>query len=203
MRNSKLFCFLSLLLTCTLLLFGCGKAAVQLPPLPTPEVVTPTPEPTPTPLPEPSPTETPVLAVVPENEPASEPSQPEEPEPSPVPTPEPTPENLDVPHMRVEEATVPEDYDQGGVVDLRGTVITDKGLLVEVWGGIVDADDTVVQESVYWPYMPEFGLAGTVNAGLQFGYLTPGAYVYRLTATADYNGESYTETLIEQSFRVR
>ncbi|MBQ9687524.1 MAG: hypothetical protein IJV41_13435 [Oscillospiraceae bacterium] len=200
MKRIKRLLLLMLIMACVVQLCGCGRASVKLPPLPTPTVETPTPAPTPEVTPELTPEPTPVPTTEPTPEPAAEPSA--EPEPTPESTPEPTPENPDIPHIRVEDETVPVGFTQGGVVNLLGTVLTDKGMLVNVRGVIVDSEGNVIQECVFWPYLPEFGLAGTVNAELQFGYLMPGDYVYQLTATAEYNGQSVSETLINQDFEV-
>lgn len=195
MRKKAYIVYIMALALCLVLLGGCSRSQVKLPPLPTPaaETPTPTPEPTPEPTVEPSPAPTPEPTV----EPVPEPT----PEPTPVPTPEPT-ENPDTPHLRVEDATLPEDMTQWGVVDLRGTVITDKGQILEVWGAIVDADGNVVQECQFYPYLSEFGLAGSVNAELHFAMLDPGSYSYQLKATAENNSYNSTEMLIDHPFKV-
>ena len=112
MRNVKIKRIAVILLAaCCLLLCGCSRLArITLPPLPTPVVETPTPSPTATPEP------TPVPTPVPTPEPTPEP----EPEPTPVPTPE--PEDVNTPHLSIENETLPQDMTQSGIQDLLGEI---------------------------------------------------------------------------------
>ena len=182
-----------LLAACCLLLCGCSRLArITLPPLPTPVVETPTPSPTATPEP------TPVPTPVPTPEPTPEP----EPEPTPVPTPE--PEDVNTPHLSIENETLPQDMTQYGIQDLLGEITTDKGMITLVRGVILDADGNVVdgQECIDYPYAPYCSIAGTVNAVITFGSLQPGNYVYELSATAENNGIITEKVLISQPFEV-
>ena len=133
--------------------------------------------------------------------PAAEPTPMLTPPPTPEPTPE--PEDPNIPHMRIENATYPENMSPGGVAYLYGNIIVDKGLIVQVRGRIVDADGYNVQQCIYYPYESNFSLAGTVNSELVFGLLEPGHYAYIVSAIAENN--SYTngeEILIEHPFEV-
>lgn len=184
-----------LLAICCLMLCGCGRISrITLPPLPTPVVETPAPSPTATPEPTPAPT------PVPTPEPTPEPES--EPEPTPVPTPE--PEDVNTPHLSIENETLPGDMTQYSIQDLLGEITTDKGMITLVRGVILDADGNVVegQECIDYPYAPYCSIAGTVNAVLTFGSLQPGSYVYELSATAENNGITTEKVLISQPFEV-
>ncbi len=124
----------------------------------------------------------------------------------PTPTPPPAPESTEdpnIPHLSIEDATYPEDMTQGSVACLLGKICTDKGVIVQVCGRIVDADGYVVQKCIFFPYENTFSLAATVNSELVFGLLEPGRYTYVVSAIAEYN--SYTngeEILIEHPFEI-
>ncbi len=125
--------------------------------------------------------------------------------PAPTPTPEPTPkpEDPNIPHLYIRDATYPENMGQGGIAVLLGEIYTDKGVIAQVCGRIVDANGENVQQCMYYPYDDVFSLAGTVNAELRFGLLEPGHYAYIVSAIAENN--NYTngeEILIEHPFEI-
>ncbi len=126
------------------------------------------------------------------------------PSPEPTATPEPTPEptattNPNIPVITIVDATEPSDMKAGNVVDIRGIVKTDKGQLTNITGQLIK-DGEVIQEYTYMPYLSEFSLAGTLNASMHFADLGAGEYTYRLTAAAEYNGETAETVLIEKNF---
>ncbi len=214
-----------LLLSVMLILCGCSRlAAIELPPLPTPTsddfsslrdafpqsatsadypadaAYTPDPY-TVTPVPAVSETVSPFPTATPI--PASTPVPTATPAPTPVPTPVPTPEDPNVPHLYIQNVTLPENMPQYGIADLYGEIYTDKGVIAMVWGRIVNADGDIVQNCKYYPYTDTFSLAGTVNAELRFGLLEPGHYAYVVSAIAENN--SFTngeEVLIEHPFEI-
>ena len=190
MRNVKIKRTVVILLAiCCLLLCGCSRfTRVTLPPLPTPVTETPTPSPTATPEPTPEPT------PVPTPEPT--------PEPTPVPTPE--PEDVNTPHLSIQNETLPQNMTQYSIQELLGEITTDKGMITFVRGVILDADGNVVdgQECIDYPFAPYCSIAGTVNAVLTFGILQPGTYVYELSAAAENNGVTNEKVLISQPFEV-
>lgn len=194
MRNRKRRSLLAAVLVCScLLLCGCGiSTRITLPPLPTPAPETPSPLPTAEPAPTPAPTP----------EPTPEPTV--EPTPTPEPEPSPEPEDPNTPHLSIANETVPEDMSQYGIATLLGEISTDKGMIVQVRGVIMDEEGNVVegQECVDYPYAPFCSIAGTVNAALQFALLQPGHYIYELSAIADNNGVTNEEVLISQPFEV-
>ena len=143
------------------------------------------------------PSATPATTASPEPTPASTP------EPMPVPTPEPivTP-NPNVPVITISGATEPSDMQQYNVADLRGIIKTSRGQLTCVCGRLTDERGETVQEYTYIPYMPEFSLAGTLNADMHFGDLPVGTYTYRLSAAAENGAEKADAVLIEKTFTV-
>lgn len=173
---------------------ACSRVISKLPPLPTPaarepvetadvflEEAEPTPELTAMPTPEPTPVPT----------------------PPPTPEPTPTPEDPNIPHLFIRGESYPESMGQGGIAVLYGEIYTDKGVIVQVRGRIVDADGNNVQQCLYYPYDSTFNLLGTVNAELVFGLLEPGQYSYIVSAIAENN--SYTngeEVLINHPFEI-
>ena len=198
MRYRKSLCLIAALAICFLFLQGCGSFV--LPPVPTPSEETPTPELTASPSLSPAaeaanPAET--AAPEPTPEPTPEPS------PTPVPEPTPTPEDPDQPHLSIREETRPERVKQYDVFSLQGIVETDKGVIIELRGAILDTDGIVVQESsLYQPYDDQISLAGTVNADLRFGELALGDYVYQVVAVAENKSLRAREILIDQPFRI-
>ena len=186
MRYRKSLCLIAALAICFLFLQGCGSFV--LPPVPTPSEETPTPE----------------LTASPSLSPAAEAANPAEtaaPEPTPEPTP--TPEDPDQPHLSIREETRPERVKQYDVFSLQGIVETDKGVIIELRGAILDTDGIVVQESsLYQPYDDQISLAGTVNADLRFGELALGDYVYQVVAVAENKSLRAREILIDQPFRI-
>lgn len=195
MKYKKLIA--SVLLVCAALaLCGCSSSlsGLELPPLPTA-----TEEPTPTP----AATYIPKVTATPEPTPTPTPTPTPEPTPTPVPTA--TPEPTAVPGSPVlwaEGMTLPEDIPVGEVCSLRGWIYTDSGTITEVRGVIVNSAGEEVQSCYFTNAQYCFGLAGTVNAELQFGLLSAGTYTYTLTVTAVNDVASVTETLAEQSFTV-
>ena len=213
MNRKRIGCLLlSLLLT--LALCACSvKPKVELPPLPTPteKPALATQEPTPAPTPVPTPAPTPTPEPSPSAEPTPAPEVSAEPSAAPLPevlaTPEPTPDDPDAPIITLRDETYPSDMPQYSTCDLWGVIETDKGVLSEVVGTIFDANDNVVQQYPDYPYMSSYSIGGTINAHLQFHYLTPGSYVYRLAAVAVNTLPSGEERvsekiLINQSFEV-
>ena len=183
----------ALLLLCAVFaLCGCRAVMDRLPPLPTPSNG------------EPEPTEAAFLAtaepaLIPTPAPTPVPTLP----PTPTPAPTPKPEDPNTPHLYIRDATYPESMGQGGIAVLLGEIYTDKGVIAQVRGRIVDADGNNVQQCLYYPYDSTFSLAGTVNAELVFGLLEPGHYSYIVSAIAENN--SYTngeETLIDHPFEI-
>ena len=183
-----------LVLSMACALGACSRVISKLPPLPTPaaqepvrtadvflEEAEPTPEPTAMPTPPPTPVPT----------------------PPPTPEPTPTPEDPNIPHLFIRGESYPESMGQGGIAVLYGEIYTDKGVIVQVRGRIVDADGNNVQQCLYYPYDSTFSLLGTVNAELVFGLLEPGQYSYIVSAIAENN--SYTngeEVLINHPFEI-
>ena len=183
-------------------LSACGSAPdIELPPLPT--YTDETPAPTQTPKPSPTATVSPEPTVLATAAPEASPASLVSPEPaeSPVPTPVPTVET-DVPFISIYEPTLPSDMLQYNVATLHGMVLTDKGTITNVTAMLTDEAGTAVQTCYYQPMTPNFSLAGTVNAELQFALLQPGTYFYVLNAEADNNGVSAREELIYHRFTV-
>ncbi len=116
-----------------------------------------------------------------------------------MPTPTPIP---GAPVLRTEGMTLPEDMLQNNIASLRGWIYVDSGTITEVRGAILNASGTAVQESAFSNDTASFGLAGTINAELQFAPLVPGDYTYTLTVTAVNAVATVTETLAEQPFTV-
>ena len=196
-----------LLLGLVLLLGACSRiAGIDIPPLPTPRDEQPeaaAPVQTVPPLP-PTPA-APEFSLAPVTPP---PAPPVTPSPTPVPTPDPTPEPVqedpNVPHLRIENATLPQSMEPYGVVNLQGEIYTDKGVIAQVCGRIYN-NDTGQNDQIcmYYPYEPYFSLAGTVNAKLIFGVLEPGHYSYIVSAIAENNSFSSGEqVLIEHAFEI-
>ena len=189
----------ALLLLCAVFaLGGCRAVMDRLPPLPTPSNGEPVPEPFAADL---LPTTEPPLVATPAPTPV--PTLPPTPSPTPTPAPTPKPEDPNTPHLYIRDATYPESMGQGGIAVLLGEIYTDKGVIAQVRGRIVDADGNNVQQCLYYPYDSTFSLAGTVNAELVFGLLEPGHYSYIVSAIAENN--SYTngeETLIDHPFEI-
>lgn len=195
-----------LLLGLVFLLGACSRIkSIEIPPLPTPRAdrseesvqVQPT-------LPTP-----PVFSAAPAAEPpvpvdTPAPTPIETPAPTPVPTPAPTPEDPNIPHLYIENATLPQSMEPYGVVNLQGEIYTDKGVIAQVCGRIYN-NDTGQNDQIcmYYPYEPYFSLAGTVNAKLIFGVLEPGHYSYIVSAIAENNSFSSGEqVLIEHAFEI-
>ena len=105
--------------------------------------------------------------------------------------------------MRIYEDTRPERVKQFEVFSLRGKIETDRGVIIELRGAILDPEGRIVQESkLYQPYEALVSLAGTVNADLKFAELPLGTYVYQVVAVAENNRLRAREILIDQSFEV-
>lgn len=200
-KMKRLLCAIAVV--CMMCLLGaCSSVMSKLPPLPTPRTETPAPttdifampEATlpPAPTAEPAPIETVPPTPVPT------------PEPTPVPTPESPREDPNIPHLYIENETLPESMPRYGVADLYGDIYTDKGVIAMVTGRIYSNDsDEDVQICNFYPYTNTFSLAGTVNAQLIFGMLEPGSYTYVVSAIAE--NESYSSgsvVLIEHGFQI-
>ena len=198
-----------LLLGLVFLLGACSRiASVEIPPLPTPGrsqpeatadiMAEPTLSPiTPPPVFSPAPTaEIPAPTLPPTPAPVQT--------PLPTPTPEPVHEDPNTPHLRIENATLPQNMEPYGIVDLHGEIYTDKGVIAQVCGRIYN-NDTGQNDQIcmYYPYEPYFSLAGTVNSKLIFGVLEPGHYSYIVSAIAENNSFSSGEqVLIEHAFEI-
>ena len=196
-----------LLLGLVFLLGACSRIkSIEIPPLPTPRAneadtaVQPQLPPTPTP---------PALSAAPMTEPpvpvnTPAPAPAETPAPTPTPTPAPTPEDPNIPHLYIENATLPQSMEPYGIVDLHGEIYTDKGVIAQVCGRIYNNDTGQnAQICMYYPYEPYFSLAGTVNSKLIFGVLEPGHYSYIISAIAENNSFSSGEqVLIEHAFEI-
>ena len=196
-----------LLLGLVFLLGACSRfASVDIPPLPTPRrsqpeatadiMAQPAPAPiTPPPVLSPAPTAQPPAPTIP---PTPAPVQ------TPTPTPEPVREDPNIPHLHIENATLPQNMEPYGIVDLHGEIYTDKGVIAQVCGRIYN-NDTGQNDQIcmYYPYEPYFSLAGTVNSKLIFGVLEPGHYSYIVSAIAENNSFSSGEqVLIEHAFEI-
>ena len=202
MRSKRGRYWIAVWAVCFLFLHGCG--AFVLPPLPTPAKETPAAEPPASQAPAPA-----VLEQTPAETAAAEPTPELTPEPAPtvsptpVPEPTPTPENPDQPHLRIQEETRPERVKRYDVFSLQGIVETDKGVIIELRGAILDAEGIIVQKSaLYQPHDDQVSLAGTVNADLRFAELSVGDYVYQVVAVAENNGLRDREVLIDQPFSI-
>ena len=204
---------LVLVMACSL--GACSRIrSIKLPPLPTPgnETAVPTADPfVQLPPVESQQTTAPAVSAAPALPsmtpafPSTAPAFPTAPALTPTPTPAPTPyvEDPNIPHLYIENVTLPPNMGQYGVVDLYGNIYTDKGVIAMVWGRIVDADGVVVQNCKYYPYTDSFSLAGTVNAELHFAVLEPGHYAYVVSAIAENNSYSSGEkVLIEHPFEI-
>jgi len=205
----RLLC--AFVVVCMMCLLGaCSRILDKLPPLPTPTTETPAPTtdvfamPEATMLPAPGAETVPEAAVPPAPIPTPEPTPLPTPEPTPMPTPEPPREDPNIPHLFIENETLPESMPRGGVADLYGDIYTDKGLIAMVTGRIFSNDSGEdVQICNFYPYTNTFSLAGTVNAQLIFGVLEPGSYTYVVTAIAE--NDSYSSgsvILIEHGFQI-
>ncbi len=227
MKKNRTIILLLLTALCASSLGGCSRlAGVRLPPLPTPdeteiaengytkedpsvsfppaspEIILPSSDPFSEQTPESVPVSPdPALTLEQAALPAAEPVlQPEEPSPA---VSEAVTENPNAPHLYIEGATYPENMGQGGIAMLVGQIYVDKGVIVQVVGRIVDENGSNIQQCVYYPYVSNFSLAGTVNAELVFGLLEPGDYRYIVSAVAENN--SYTngeEILIDHPFTI-
>lgn len=208
-RMKRLLC--AFVVVCMMCLLGaCSRILDKLPPLPTPMTETPAPTtdvfamPEATMLPAPGAETVPEAAVPPAPIPTPEPTPLPTPEPTPMPTPEPPREDPNIPHLFIENETLPESMPRGGVADLYGDIYTDKGLIAMVTGRIFSNDSGEdVQICNFYPYTNTFSLAGTVNAQLIFGVLEPGSYTYVVTAIAE--NDSYSSgsvILIEHGFQI-
>ena len=188
---------------CMMCLLGaCSRVLDKLPPLPTPS--TETPAPTVDAFAMPEQTMPPAPSIEPAPTPSVPPTPMPTPEPTPVPTPEPPREDPNVPHLFIENETLPESMPRYGVADLYGDIYTDKGVIAMVTGRIFSNDSGEdVQICNFYPYTNTFSLAGTVNAQLIFGVLEPGSYTYVVTAIAE--NDSYSSgsvVLIEHGFQI-
>ena len=170
---------------------GCQhKNMALLPPLPTVADETPTPEVTETPAPAPVPSPTP------------EPTEPPSAEtPAPTPSPEPV-KDPNMPELFIENETLPENMVRYNVATLHGIISTTKGCITMVCGMLTDSAGNIIQECSFTPYTPEFSLAGTVNAELQFAFLEPDTYTYQVFAVAENKGISNEQMLINHSFTI-
>ena len=207
MRNRNLKSLLCLVFVICMIanLSACSSVLDKLPPLPTPSTETPAPTidisavpETPAPPAPPAPSTEPVPAeIVP-------PTPMHTPEPTPVPTPEPPLEDPNIPHLFIENETLPESMPRYGVADLYGDIYTDRGVIAMVTGRIYSNDSGEdVQICNFYPYTNAFSLAGTVNAQLIFGLLEPGSYTYIVSAIAE--NDSYSSgsvVLIEHGFQI-
>ena len=203
-RLKRLLCAVAAV--CMVCFLGaCSSVMSKLPPLPTPSTETPAPTidifavpETPAPPAPPAPSTEPVPAeIVP-------PTPMHTPEPTPVPTPEPPLEDPNIPHLFIENETLPESMPRYGVADLYGDIYTDRGVIAMVTGRIYSNDSGEdVQICNFYPYTNAFSLAGTVNAQLIFGLLDPGSYTYIVSAIAE--NDSYSSgsvVLIEHGFQI-
>lgn len=203
--RKRLLCAFAVI--CMMCLLGaCSRVLDKLPPLPTPSTETPAPPadifaaPEATMPPAPGAEAVPEVTVPPTPVPTPEPT----PEPTPMPTPEPPREDPNIPHLFIENQTLPESMPRYGVAELYGDIYTDKGVIAMVTGRIFSNDSGEdVQICNFYPYTNTFSLAGTVNAQLIFGVLEPGSYTYVVTAIAE--NESYSSgsvVLIEHGFQI-
>ena len=206
-KMKRLLC--AFVVVCMISLLGaCSRIVDKLPPLPTPTTETPAPTTDIFAAPEetvpPVPSAEPVPAATVPPAPPAPPAPMSTPEPTPMPTPEPPREDPNIPHLFIENETLPESMPRGGVADLYGDIYTDKGLIAMVTGRIFSNDSGEdVQICNFYPYTNAFSLAGTVNAQLIFGVLEPGSYTYIVTAIAE--NDSYSSgsvVLIEHGFQI-
>ena len=203
-RLKRLLCAVAAV--CMVCFLGaCSSIMSKLPPLPTPSAETPAPTidifavpETPAPPAPPAPSTEPVPAEIVPSTPMPTP------EPTPVPTPEPPLEDPNIPHLFIENETLPESMSRYGVADLYGDIYTDRGVIAMVTGRIYSNDSGEdVQICNFYPYTNTFSLAGTVNAQLIFGLLEPGSYTYIVSAIAE--NDSYSSgsvVLIEHGFQI-
>ncbi len=231
MKKTRTIILLLVTVMCISALGGCSRLdGIRLPPLPTPgdagiaedgltieepsvsfppasqTIPQPASDPFTERIPESVPT---VVSVPPDPTPSLEDSAGASAEPA-LPPAEPTPaaseivtENPNAPHLFIDGATYPESMGQGGIAMLVGQIYVDKGVIVQVVGKIIDENGNNIQQCVYYPYVSNFSLAGTVNAELVFGLLEPGDYRYIVSAIAENN--SYTngeEILIDHPFTI-
>ena len=106
------------------------------------------------------------------------------------------------PVISISEQNAPDTLNLGQHFGLRGIVSTDRGVLTEVWGAILDSNGNIVQQGTYYPNEQNHNLHYSINNDLIFNKLVAGNYTYKVIAKAA-NGECKTEiTLIEKSFIV-
>ena len=107
------------------------------------------------------------------------------------------------PTLQISEQNLPANVKQGSNYGLRGTIKTDCGVIISVYGEITDLSGNVVQSGQHYPNKMSDNLRYSINNDLSFGQLSAGSYVYRVQATAKNGAEETTQTLIECQFQVQ
>ncbi len=109
-----------------------------------------------------------------------------------------------VPVLSISYPSYPTSYTEGTAFYPRGTVYTDCGKITRITGEILSSNGSVLMSVNRYPDQASYQLDNdsTFNNSMRFSRLTPGNYVYRVTATAQQGSKTATTTLINVSFQV-
>ena len=94
------------------------------------------------------------------------------------------------------------DLKPGSNFGLRGTISTDYGVITSVTGEILNSGGSVVLTHMDRPNTSTYNIRTGINNHLAFEKLSNGRYTIKVRATANNNGKTNTQELVNQSFNV-
>lgn len=104
------------------------------------------------------------------------------------------------PVLSISGETLPGVLEQGGKFGIRGEISANPGVIVRIYGAILDANGNKIQTALYTPYTKSDNLRYSINTDLIFGDLVPGSYIYTVSATAQNAGLEESKELIRHDF---
>lgn len=113
------------------------------------------------------------------------------------------PDQGSAPNISLTGQALPGALRVGANFGIRGVVSVDKGVIISVYGAIMDVEGkTVYQEKFYYPNTQSHDLRYSINNDLIFNDLSAGTYLYRVEVKAA-NGDQTSEArLIDHIFTV-
>ena len=91
---------------------------------------------------------------------------------------------------------------EGSSFGLRGTISTDYGVITSVTGSILNSGGSTVLTHTDTPNTSAYNIQTGINNYLSFDALSSGSYTIKVQATANNNGKTNTQELVNQSFTV-